>query len=149
MASPSFMCSSPNITTFSGIGYTCSEKIFYDIFIISEFAGFYKYEYFDAVDACAAKKIISSVSGRLAGNCEFRCEKLMPCHEYAMYPQLTETVDVAMPVTVAPDPDSMLRIWFAFVQDEAPAVQTEPEPFIRKGLSAVEWGGFFLSPKKG
>ncbi|MBR7039028.1 MAG: hypothetical protein IKI21_07235, partial [Oscillospiraceae bacterium] len=75
---------------------------------------------------------------------EFWCEKLDAGCDYAMYPQLTETVDAAMPVTVTPAPDTVLRLWFAFVKDETPAKTAVPQGFDRQGLTMVEWGGFFL-----
>ncbi len=75
---------------------------------------------------------------------EFWCEKLDAGCDYAMYPQLTETVDAAMPVTVTPAPDTVLRLWFAFVKDETPATTAVPQGFAREGTTMVEWGGFFL-----
>lgn len=76
---------------------------------------------------------------------EFWCGKLNAGSDYAMYPQLTETVDTAMPVTVMPAPDSVLRIWFAFAENETPAVSAKPQAFAREGSVMVEWGGFFFS----
>ena len=72
------------------------------------------------------------------------CAKLEPGCDYAMYPQLTETVDAAMPMQVSPQPDSILRIWFAFVKNGRPAVAAVPQSFARDGSTLVEWGGFFL-----
>ena len=72
------------------------------------------------------------------------CDKLEPGWDYAMYPQLTEIVDEAMPMTVTPAPDSILRLWFAFVKDEVPAAEAAPQPFQRAGTVVVEWGGLFL-----
>lgn len=76
--------------------------------------------------------------------CDFWCEKLDEGCDYAMYPQLNDTVDSAMPVTITPKPDSTLRVWFAFVKNETPESVPEIEEFEREGYSAVEWGGFFL-----
>ncbi len=74
---------------------------------------------------------------------EFWCEKLDAGCDYAMYPQTNEILDISMPVTVTPQPDSVLRIWFAFVKDETPDVQAVPETFERNGFTMVEWGGLF------
>ena len=76
--------------------------------------------------------------------CEFWCGKLDEGKDYAMYPQLTETIDSTMPVTVSPAPDTALRIWFAFAQGETPKAQGVPEPLHREGFTLVEWGGFFF-----
>lgn len=78
---------------------------------------------------------------------EFWCEKLTAGSEYAMYPQLTETVDSAMPVSVTPAPDSVLRIWFAFAENETPHDTAEPQAFAREGWVMMEWGGFFFREK--
>lgn len=75
---------------------------------------------------------------------EFWCDKLDADCDYAMYPQLTETVDEAMPMTVCPAPDQIHRLWFAFVKEEIPAKQAEPAAFARDGFTVIEWGGFFL-----
>ncbi|MBQ1371339.1 MAG: hypothetical protein IIY70_00275, partial [Oscillospiraceae bacterium] len=76
---------------------------------------------------------------------EFWCEKLEPGCDYAMYPQLTDRIDAAMPMTVEPAPDSILRIWFAFVKNGTPAEAAVPQTFERNGSTVVEWGGFFLN----
>lgn len=80
----------------------------------------------------------------IADFAEFWCDKLDADCDYAMYPQLTETVDAAMPMTVSPAPDQIHRLWFAFVKEEVPAKQAEPVAFARDGFTVIEWGGFFL-----
>lgn len=75
---------------------------------------------------------------------EFWCEKLELYCDYAMYPQLTETIDAAMPVNISPAPDSVLRIWFAFVKNDIPSEEAVPSEFVRDGFTVVEWGGFFI-----
>ena len=75
----------------------------------------------------------------------FWCGKLESGCDYAMYPQLTQTVDAAMPVTISPQPDTVFRIWFAFVRDDTPQREAVPEALTRDGFTAVEWGGFFLN----
>ncbi|MBR5090505.1 MAG: hypothetical protein IK093_13835, partial [Ruminiclostridium sp.] len=76
--------------------------------------------------------------------CEFWCEKLDEGADYAMYPQTCEYVDEAMPLAVTPEPDTVFRIWFAFVKDDTPASEAKPETFERNGFTAVEWGGFVI-----
>ena len=75
---------------------------------------------------------------------EFWCSKLEAGCDYAMYPQLNDTLDQTMPVTVSPEPDSVGRIWFAFEKNAKPEIQAKPQPFAREGFTVIEWGGFFL-----
>ncbi len=75
---------------------------------------------------------------------EFWCEKLEEGCNYAMYPQLNDTVDKAMPITITPKPDATLRLWFAFVKNETPKSEAKPQPLTREGFTAIEWGGMFL-----
>lgn len=75
---------------------------------------------------------------------EFWRDKLEADRTYAMYPQMTEVIDRAMPVTITPAPDSVFRIWFAFVPEETPEKAAQAEKFARDGFTVVEWGGFFL-----
>ena len=75
----------------------------------------------------------------------FWCEKLESGHDYTMYPQLTETVDVSMPIEISPKPDTFIRIWFVFVKDDTPQQLAKITPFERNGFTAVEWGGLFLN----
>ena len=56
-----------------------------------------------------------------------------------------QTVDAAMPVTISPQPDTVFRIWFAFVRDDTPQREAVPEALTRDGFTAVEWGSFFLN----
>ena len=76
---------------------------------------------------------------------DFWCEKLEPGVPYAMYPQMNEVIDRAMPISLTPEAESSLRIWFAFVPDDEPEQRATAEPFVREGFSLVEWGGFFMS----
>ena len=63
-----------------------------------------------------------------------------------MYPQMTGTVDRAMPLTVEPACDSVFRLWFTF--EKASEVTDVKEPEIveveRSGFTLVEWGGIIL-----
>ncbi|MBQ7714320.1 MAG: hypothetical protein IJT70_00445 [Clostridia bacterium] len=95
----------------------------------------------------AFERILSSygLNGReIADFVEFWCEKLDEGCTYSMYPQLTEAVDGAMPVNVSPAPNSVLRIWFAFVKDSEPLREADIQSFDRDGFTLIEWGGFFL-----
>ena len=76
--------------------------------------------------------------------CEFWCEKLDSDKAYAMYPQLTEAVDSAMPAEITPAPDTVLRLWFAFSPDEVPEKIASAEAVQRTGFTVIEWGGLFL-----
>lgn len=76
---------------------------------------------------------------------EFWTGKLPEGVDYMMYPQLTDTVDIAMPMTVSPTPEKLVRMWFVF---EACGEQVKPEPeveaFERADYTVVEWGGVIL-----
>ena len=76
---------------------------------------------------------------------EFWDEKLEAGVDYLMYPQYTETVDMAMPIDISPVPDNICRIWFVFEeyrqQDYKPATI---EAFTRDGYSVIEWGGMIF-----
>ena len=76
--------------------------------------------------------------------CAFWCEKLDKDTAYAMYPQSTETIDKAMPLTTSPQFDSKLRLWFAFVEGDTPNTEPSVNAFERTGNTLVEWGGFIL-----
>ncbi len=73
-------------------------------------------------------------------------EKLEPGVDYVMFPQDTDTVDLAMPVSLSGDiPEEIRRIWFYFLPADAAgdAVETPTEivPIQRGASTMVEWGG--------
>lgn len=73
-------------------------------------------------------------------------EKLEPGVDYVMFPQDTDTVDLAMPVSLSGDiPEEIRRIWFYFLPADAAgdAVETPTEivPIRRRTSTMVEWGG--------
>ena len=76
---------------------------------------------------------------------DFWMKKLTSGVDYIMYPQLSEAVDSAMPITVSPRPDNSFRLWFAF---KAFSGKTPDVPVItamnREGYALVEWGGYIL-----
>ncbi len=77
---------------------------------------------------------------------EFWCGKLEKGVDYVMYPQNTDTVNLAMPLEVDPVPETMERIWFAFCRDHGQAVET-PDAYRleRSGEYAlIEWGGLII-----
>lgn len=77
---------------------------------------------------------------------EFWDEKLEDNVDYIMYPQDTETVDLAMPIIVDPLPESMERIWFVFEPDEGQSVEKPEEMVIERDdeYALVEWGGMIF-----
>ena len=80
---------------------------------------------------------------------EFWTEKLEPDTDYLMYPQGTERVDLAMPVTVTEEPECLERIWFVFVEDRGQGAE-EPSGYeLTRGgedctYYVLEWGGLIL-----
>lgn len=65
--------------------------------------------------------------------------------DYIMYPQYTDTVNIAMPIEVNPIPDTIVRMWFVFEQaDNIDYKDAEIEPFMREGYTLIEWGGVIL-----
>ncbi|MCR4588616.1 MAG: hypothetical protein K5682_09445 [Lachnospiraceae bacterium] len=65
--------------------------------------------------------------------------------DYRMYPQLNAICEEAMPITITPAPDSILRIWMLFEEHLEGDTTTVKEPTVtplkRKGFTVVEWGG--------
>ncbi|MBP0970128.1 MAG: hypothetical protein J5744_08290 [Oscillospiraceae bacterium] len=77
---------------------------------------------------------------------EFWVTRLDSGEDYVMYPQKTEIVDLAMPLTVEPTCDSVFRLWFTFEKASDTADIREPEiiSIERNGFTLVEWGGVIL-----
>ena len=90
---------------------------------IAEYYGFNKQETYDFVT--------------------FWISRLDSTKEYVMYPQLTNTIDVLMPVKINPNPQSIFRIWFLFYEKENDIELEKPERVVaeRNGYTMVEWGG--------
>jgi hypothetical protein len=63
---------------------------------------------------------------------------------YRVYYLDSNEVSKAIKLDVTPEPDSLLRAFFVFVPDDNPSTLKEPNitPFVRKGFTVVEWGGF-------
>jgi hypothetical protein len=61
--------------------------------------------------------------------------------DFVFYPQETAAVDSVMPLSISPEPDHVIRIWF-FAEPlvSAPEQVTHPEKIVRKGFYVVEWG---------
>jgi len=80
---------------------------------------------------------------------EFWTEKLEEGTDYIMYPQSTETVDQAMPMTVTDEPESVERIWFVFAEDDGSQIEEPVGYALTRGgedcpYYVIEWGGLFL-----
>ena len=68
---------------------------------------------------------------------------LMQGNEYNLISFQWENYDAAAPLSVTPEPDSILRVFMAYKAVDEP-VDIEPqtfEPFTRDGFTVVEWGG--------
>ena len=73
---------------------------------------------------------------------EYWVEKLPAGVDYVMYPQMTETVDTAMPVTITPEPDHITRIWFVYrPYNGQKFMEAKTSKIPREGYTVVEWGG--------
>lgn len=89
---------------------------------------------------------------------EYWVDRLPAGVTYVMYPQLNEIVDQMMPVSINPEPDSILRLWFLYEDYEGAKAEgmltdisetdgitefgnPQPLPFERNGFTVVEWGG--------
>ena len=76
---------------------------------------------------------------------EFWTVKLEAGVDYIMYPQYTETIDISYPIKVTPEPDTYVRLWFAFVENKGQGYTEETiEPFERVGKTMFEWGGLIF-----
>ena len=89
---------------------------------------------------------------------EYWVDRLPAGVTYVMYPQLNEIVDQMMPVSINPEPDSILRLWFLYEDYEGAEAEgmlrdisetdgitgfgnPQPLTFERNGFTVVEWGG--------
>lgn len=74
---------------------------------------------------------------------EYWTDKLEPNTAYVMYPQDTQTVDIAMPITVEGAAiESYCRIWYYFVPYTGqPVAEPKIEPVQHQGVTLIEWGG--------
>lgn len=70
--------------------------------------------------------------------------KLDENFDYMMYPQLTATVDLAMPIEISPQPNTLIRIWFVFEKEGTQRNTPIIHAFERNGYTVVEWGGVIL-----
>ncbi len=76
---------------------------------------------------------------------EFWDVKLCADKDYIMYPQYTETVDIAMELVITPEPENIVRMWFVFEEYQGQIYeQEEIQPFDREGYTVVEWGGMIF-----
>jgi hypothetical protein len=73
---------------------------------------------------------------------EYWASHLIQDVDYVFYPQETGAVDRIMPLSISPEPDHVMRIWFyaePLVSAPEP-VTTSPEKIVREGFYVVEWG---------
>lgn len=80
---------------------------------------------------------------------EFWTEKLDPDTDYLMYPQGTERVDLAMPVTITEEPECLERIWFVFTEDDGRSMEEPAGYELTRGgegcrYYVLEWGGLVI-----
>lgn len=80
---------------------------------------------------------------------EFWTEKLDPDTDCLMYPQGTERVDLAMPVTITEEPECLERIWFVFTEDDGRSVEEPAGYELTRGgegcrYYVLEWGGLVI-----
>ena len=65
---------------------------------------------------------------------------------YIIHPVMNEGVDNVCPLTISPEPDRILRLWFIIESAENPADLYEPAipDFDRDGFVVTEWGGILI-----
>jgi hypothetical protein len=72
---------------------------------------------------------------------EYWASHLVGDVDFVFYPQETAVVDSVMPLSISPEPNHVMRIWFyAEPLITAPEPVTHPERIIREGFYVVEWG---------
>jgi hypothetical protein len=77
---------------------------------------------------------------------DFWVEYLDKDTEYLFYPQLTEAVNVQMPLVVKPVPEHVFRLWFAVKEADEGLSYTTPvitEKASHEGYALTEWGIVF------
>ena len=86
------------------------------------------------------------LESEIADFIEFWNEKLEPDLDYIMYPQDTQTVNLAMPVLIDPMPESIERIWFVFREDCGQKIEQPEEMIVDRDeeYAVVEWGGLIF-----
>lgn len=76
---------------------------------------------------------------------EYWEDKLEAGKDYVMYPQLDDTVNRAMPMSINPTPTTLARIWFAFEEADSQSFKTpQIEKINRTDFTVIEWGGLIL-----
>ena len=77
---------------------------------------------------------------------DFWAEYLDKDTEYLFYPQLTDAVNIQMPLVVTPVPEHIFRLWFAVKKADDSLSHTTPEvteKAVHEGYSLTEWGIVF------
>lgn len=76
---------------------------------------------------------------------EFWDNKLEKDKDYIMYPQYTETVNKAMPIRINPVPKNLVRLWFAFEENNGQSYEeAKVLPFTHDDYTMIEWGGMIF-----
>jgi hypothetical protein len=72
---------------------------------------------------------------------EYWSQHLAEDVDYVFYPQETDAIARVMPLSISPEPDHVMRIWFyAEPLATAPEPVIHPETIVREGFYVVEWG---------
>ncbi len=74
---------------------------------------------------------------------EYWSKRLEGASHYCIYILVNDDLKDICPITINPEPDNMLRVWFIFVPVEDIKSMTNPKisEFNRDGFDVVEWGG--------
>jgi hypothetical protein len=74
---------------------------------------------------------------------EYWTQRLTGSRYYSIFPLINEEVDDVCPISIQPEPDHILRLWFVFIpQKKMENLKTPIIPkFSRNGFEVVEWGG--------
>jgi hypothetical protein len=110
-------------------------------------AGWQKHEGF-VIRAASRDQDLAGMLGKYGFNeketrefIEYWSQHLTEDVDYAFYPQETGAVDRVMPLSISPEPDHVMRIWFyASPLSTIPKPVVSPERIIREGFYVVEWG---------
>jgi len=74
---------------------------------------------------------------------EYWTARLIDSPYYSVHPLLNHDIDAVCPISINPNPDNLLRLWFVFIpQIEDVKVPAPKVPaFPRNGFHVIEWGG--------
>ncbi len=74
---------------------------------------------------------------------EYWSKRLDVSSYYCIYPLVGDDLINICPISIDPEPDNMLRLWFIFIPVDQYKTLNQPEIpiFSRQGFEVVEWGG--------